>query len=136
MNNASFYTKVQVLKPNANCKNRFMNMDELFLSIRHRFVNLDETHPIMITSTPSIESATSDYVMESSFVDFIPKLIHINSRPKGLKSISTDFGVESFSGYSRLEFFLANSELEFVIGPKFATTLPKKYCLVGFQLFN
>jgi hypothetical protein len=32
MNSASFNTKVQVLKPNVDCKNRFMGMDERFCS--------------------------------------------------------------------------------------------------------
>lgn len=45
MNSASFDTKVRVLKLDTNCKNYFINMNELFLSFRHRFVGLDENTP-------------------------------------------------------------------------------------------
>lgn len=43
MNNASFNTKVQVLKPNVDCKNRFMGMDKPFMFFWCHFGNLDNT---------------------------------------------------------------------------------------------
>jgi hypothetical protein len=45
MNSASFYIKVWVPKLDVGCKNNFVNMDELFLSFRHRFIDLDEKTP-------------------------------------------------------------------------------------------
>jgi hypothetical protein len=33
MNSASFYTEVEVLKPNANYKNRFVGIDEPFFCL-------------------------------------------------------------------------------------------------------
>jgi hypothetical protein len=45
MNSASIYTKVQVLKPNIDCKIRFVGIDELFLPFWHHFGDLDEVTP-------------------------------------------------------------------------------------------
>jgi hypothetical protein len=45
MNNASFYIKVWVFKPDINCKNCFVNTNELFLSFWHCFIGLDENTP-------------------------------------------------------------------------------------------
>ncbi len=45
MNNASFYIKVWVPKPDVNCKNHFVSMDEFFFYFQHCFIDLDENTP-------------------------------------------------------------------------------------------
>ncbi len=45
INNASFYIKIWVPKPNINYKNHLMGMDEPFLSFQCHFVSLDEKTP-------------------------------------------------------------------------------------------
>jgi hypothetical protein len=63
MNNASFYTKVQVPKPGVGCKNRSWVWMNLFCPSNVVSVGWMKLHLIMITSTPSKEFVINNFVI-------------------------------------------------------------------------
>jgi hypothetical protein len=94
-------------------------------SIWMKFINLDETQPIMITLT--IKISTNDFGMEFSYVD---------SKSKNSKSTPVDFGVESLIRYSKLELFFIDSKLEFVAKPKIPCASLERCLLMECQFFG